>query len=266
MRPITVIGKNSYLARHFLATGAGQDARALGHAAIEDPAALPQSGCVINFAYPWTYMTEPYDPPNDIDRALVERLRESDVHFIMISSRKVYDANSPGPWDETGPLAGQSIYGQNKLVTEDYVRENMEGRHTILRLGNIIEMEPGRHTFLGTALRTLKENGRIELDVLPSTKRDFLPVVNFATALEKVARKCLPGTYNLASGIDTAVGDVAGWIVKGYGEGEIVHSGNLEKDAFGLDPSKLQTIIGPIAGREAIREACMESGRRLRDG
>lgn len=265
MNPITIIGKNSYLARHFLAATENTDVVALSHDAIGD-IALYQTECIVNFAYPSAYMTAPYDPANDLDRTLVNRIKDTDIHFVTFSSRKVYDLSYPSPWNENTPLAGQSEYGRNKVITEQYVREYMGERHTILRLGNIIEQQPGRHTFLGIALRSLKQNRRIELNIDPATKRDFLPLENFVTALGKIIQRRPSGTYNLGSGIETAVGDIAAWIIEGFGQGEITSSQDSQEDAFVLDVSRMESMIGPFCHRNDIREACIESGRRVLNG
>jgi len=262
---VTVVGKNSYLAGHFLDTEAGKRAVRLSHDEVSS-IPLTATGCLINFAYPGVYMTDPYDPANDMDRLIAEHIKDTDIHFVLFSSRKVYDDEAPGPWEESSPLSGQNVNGENKIITEECVRRALEGRYTILRLPNIIEMAPGRHTFMGIALDTLKAEGRIRLDIHPATERDFLPLANFAAALEKVVETRPVGTYNLGSGRRTAVGDVAAWIIDGYGEGEIVSDGDERNDEFLLDVSRLETIIGPICAGDDIRDACVESGRRLRNG
>lgn len=262
---VSIIGKNSFLAKHFLATNPDISTVALSHDALRE-IAPPEIECIVNFAYPWTYMTEAYDPGNDFDRALIDRIKKTDVHFIMFSSRKVYDKSGPCPWMETSSLLGQDEYGRNKIITEEYLRNHLPDRHTILRLGNIIENQPGRHTFLGIALETLKRDGRISLNIAPQTKRDFLPLKSFAAALEKVIRERPVGVFNLASGLETSVGDVASWTVEGFGSGQVVSSDDAAKDAFVMDVSRLQSIIGPICDRGEIRQACLQSGRDLRNG
>ena len=212
---VSIIGKNSYLARHFLATKANPNIVAVSHDAVGD-ITLSKTECVVNFGYPRAYMTEPYDPRNDFDRTLIDRIKESDAHFIMFSSRKVYDRSCPCPWDESSSLVGQGQYGRNKIITEDYLRNNLPNRHTILRLGNIIENEPGRHTFFGIALRSLNEEGQIKLNVAPSTERDFIPLKNFAAALATLIHERPLGTFNLSSGRGTAIVDVAARILEGF--------------------------------------------------
>lgn len=265
MHNVAVVGKNSYLAQHFLATETGRNAQAVTHDAIGN-ISFSEIECIVNFAYPPAYMSDPYDPSNDVERSIVDRIKGTDIHIVMISSRKVYDMSHPCPWYETSPLAGQGVYGRNKIISEDYVRENRASRHTILRVGNIIEAEPGRYTFMGKALQTLKEDGRITLDIGPGTKRDFLPLGNFVAALAKTVEAGPVGTYNLASGLETAVGDVASWIVEGFGAGDVVSTADAYKDEFVLDVSRLVNLIGPVCSREDIRQACTESGKMLRDG
>ena len=262
---ISIIGKNSYLARNFLASNPDIGIVAFSHGENYDIVG-PETECIVNFAYPSAYMTDPYDPANDFDRALVERIKNTDIHFITFSSRKVYDASCPCPWNENTPLDGQSVYGRNKAITEQYVREHLGERHTILRLGNIIERQPGRHTFLGIALRSLKEEGQIKLDVSPATERDFVPLKNFTATLAKVINERPLGTYNLASGRGTAIGDVAAWIIEGFGHGKVISSQNRREDSFVLNVSSLETIIGPICSQNDIRKACIESGKKLKNG
>lgn len=265
MNAITVVGKNSYLARHFLDTEGGRRAVALSHDEVSS-IPLTTTDCIVNFAYPGAYMTDPYDPANDMDRLIAEHIKDTGIHFVMFSSRKVYDRETPSPWEESSPLSGQNVNGENKIITEEHVRRTLEGRQTILRLPNVIEMAPGRHTFMGIALDTLKAEGCIRLDIHPATERDFLPIANFVAALEKVVKTQPVGTYNLGSGHRTAVGDVVSWIIDGYGEGEIASDGAERNDEFLLDGSRLETIIGPICARDDIRNACVEIGRRLRNG
>lgn len=265
MSSILLIGKNSYLARNFIsACGIANDVRAVSHGAIESER-LEGIACVINFACHPDYATAPYRPEIDVDRRIVDRLAGRGIHFVMLSSRKVYEPDLPCPVREDAPLDSGDDYGRNKAITEAYVRETLGDTCTILRLANIIGFELERRTFIGRALQTLIEHGRIVLDISPFTRRDFVPVAHFARMLEKVLMIRPSGTFNLGSGLPTRVGRAALWVIEGYGRGDLVVISPEEKDQFVLDVGRLEGLFGPVCSPRDIKNKCIEIGRRLND-
>ena len=260
---IVLIGKNSFLAQNFLRHSAiHQNIIAVSHDEIEG-VSWDAVGCVVNLSYNTDCSSGSYQPMIDMDRQIADRLKNTDAHYVMFSSRMVYDAANAGPICEDDACVGQGFYGENKIISEHNITETLKGRYTILRLANIFGFEPGRHTFMGHALRTLREENRIHLDINRDAFRDFLPAAIFSRVLGDILLRKPCGIINLGSGIRHSVGDVAGWLIEGYGDGVITCEPTEPENSFVLNVEKLTNIFGPICSDGDIKRACIELGQRL---
>tara|TARA_Y100000813_G_C24088696_1_gene317106 strand:- start:24 stop:830 length:807 start_codon:yes stop_codon:yes gene_type:complete len=262
---ILVTGATSFLAGHFLRC-IGDDAAITATRRV-DPSIVARGGfdVVVNFSYDRALADQPYDPERDPDRILAEAIAPLPTHFFMLSSRTVYGRGDGSRYKEDAALAPATPYARNKAETEAFVRHCLGDRATILRLSNIFGMEAGRHTFAGRALATLKKERRINLDISADSARDFLPVETFALVLAKLLT-IRPGmTLNVGSGIPVPIGDMARWFIQGFGEGEIIAESNARFDEFSLDIGGLESFIGPVTTREAIKAAAQAAGRELKN-
>jgi nucleoside-diphosphate-sugar epimerase len=129
----------------------------------------------------------------------------------------------------------------------------------------VFGFEPGRHTFFGIALQTLKLSNKILLDVSPFVKRDFIYIQDFAHILRRVLVHCPQGVFNLGSGCATPLGRIALGIIEGYQSGELVVTSPVERDSFELDIHRLTSCIGSMDSPMDIHSRCVEIGRKLRD-
>ncbi|MDB4173020.1 SDR family oxidoreductase [bacterium] len=263
---ILVVGANSFLARSFVkALDPRHLVRAISHDEVAS-APLREVDCVINFAFHPALMKEPYQLEYDIDRRLLDALGGTDVHYVMLGSRKVYGIGCGQTFHEDDDLDPAGNYGQNKALIESHVRESRPGRHTIVRISNVIGHGIGTHTFIGQALQTLCQEGRISLNIDGSTRRDFLPLKELSNSLVSLALKRPPGTFNLGAGFSTPVGDIAQWLIDGYGSGSIEITDHSERDAFVLDISRVNRIVRTITQPDSIRDVCKTLGRCMKNG
>ena len=262
--PVLIIGAHSFLANQFRTLSRFRDdLTAISHRQL-DQTPLDAYRCIINFALAPDYSREPYRPEIDFDRQIVERMRGAGVHYVLLSSRKVY-AGSPGrPLSETSPLGPTCRYGENKLHTETWVWQRAAPNCTILRIGNVFGREPDRRTFMGLAQSRLVREGRIVLDVSPFVERDFLPVDRFCRVLDHVLHSRPTGIFNVGSGLAIPIGRIALWLLEGFQGGELVVNRFDERDGFVLDITKISSRIGPLCTEAMIREYCLELGRRIR--
>jgi UDP-glucose 4-epimerase len=262
---VLVVGRNSFLARHFLSVVETGAARAVAHDAIDHPDLLDGIGCVVSFARHPLLGRDGYRPDEmDPDLRLARVLGDRPIPYLMLSSRKVY-APSAGPLSEASPLGPTDAYGRHKLEAEERLAALVGERLTILRLANVFgyERTPGRHTFLSIALDRLRREGRIVLDMSPFVPRDFLPAEACARILGRIAGRPLRGILNVGSGIGLETGRLALWVIEGYGRGEVVAESPEEKDPFVLEISRLTGLYGPPTTLQEIREHCIAIGRRL---
>jgi dTDP-4-dehydrorhamnose reductase/UDP-glucose 4-epimerase len=261
---LLVVGRNSFIARHFLAT-CPEPASAVDHDAIDRPDLLDGIDRIVSFARHPLLGSEDYRPETmDPDLRLARRIAGREIDYVMLSSRKVY-APSPRPLAESAPIAPHDRYGRHKLATEQALGERLGTRLTILRLANVFgdERQAGRRTFLALSLDQLAREGRIRFEMSPFVARDFLPVQTCARLLAQIAVAPPGGILNVGSGIALPTGRLALWVLEGFGRGELVIESPEERDAFVLDVGRLTRSYGPPCTYEELRGSCLELGRRL---
>lgn len=233
---------------------------------MEDIKQPPETGDVlVNFSTSPTYINEPYDPDHDVDLKIAEWLRNTSGHFITMGTRTVYGLGDGRTIDETAPPNPSFNYAKNKLETERRIQHILGNRCTIFRLSNIFGMEYERRTFAGHAMTSLKNNGKILLDIRRDVFRDFLPVQVYAKMLCNFVASPVGGIFNLGSGQKTTVGDMANWFVGGYGSGTVEITNNRNFDSFCLDVSKVGKIIDMRVTKQQIEQYAKQAGRELRD-
>jgi nucleoside-diphosphate-sugar epimerase len=191
------------------------------------------------------------------------------AHNTMLSTRKVYSAEDRwGATEETPAEGDETAYGRNKALTEKAVRAACGERLGIFRLSNVFGYEYShpvpRRSFLGQLLFSLKQKNVIFFDMHPSTQRDFIPVETCARLLAARAAEGYAGTLNLGSGFAIPCGDLASWVMEGFGGGELICDPMQVRDEFFLNMDQWRSRF-PLAVSEAeLRDYCVALGRRLK--
>jgi dTDP-4-dehydrorhamnose reductase/UDP-glucose 4-epimerase len=186
----------------------------------------------------------------------------------MLSTRRVYPATERWDAKEDSPAEGdETHYGRNKAVSERAVTALLGSEAKILRLSNVFgfEYDPTalRRTFFGQALTSLRNDGQIVLDMDPRSRRDFLPVELCAKAIVLGALQGRGGIYNIGCGFAVSCGQIAQWLLDGYGSGEIVLADKGIRDEFFLNTDKWRAQFGELVESEQLQRICRELGRRL---
>lgn len=268
---VAVVGAGSLIAGALRAREETASWRFVGHVqALAGDGWLAGVDTVLNCAFDPRLKTGAYDIDFDVDLRLAQLLRDRpSVRYVMLSSRLAY-----GPADGGARLSEDQVarptrpYGIAKLVTEQSLRQALGDRLTVLRLSNVFgdELLPARQNFFAIALRTLREHGRIVLDMSPFVERDFVPVQELAASLLRVVGAPRPGLFNLGAGHGTPTGRIAQWLIEGHGSGTLLVSDVREHDAFWLDIGAAREAFGiePVAV-ERIRARCLSLGERLRE-
>lgn len=260
-----VVGRSSLLARDFVARHPDLVVRALGHAEAGDAMNYEGARCVVNFAFAPDLEILPYQPSHDIDLRIAEHAAARGIHYIMISSRRVYAEQAQWNAAESMPVPGMDTYGRNKARVESRLRERLGHRLTILRPGNVIGYEPvARRRRFGAYLQhQLLTRGRIHLTIDPAARKDLVPAGFFNLALQEAVLRRPSGIFNVGSGRATRVGDAARWLLEGYGGGELRSEATRPPDEFQLDCTRLRQVFGLVCGENEVEGALQEIGRRL---
>lgn len=262
---LVVVGRSSLLAREFAARHGDLVARTVGHAEARSEAAFAGARCIVNFAFAPALETQPYDRALDIDLHIAERAARHGVHYIMISSRRVYARESQWNATETMPAPGMDAYGRNKARIEAALRALLGERLTVLRAGNVFAYEPlaGRRRFGAYLQCQLVAQGRIRLSVDAEARRDLVPVEFFCDVVRAAALRRIAGVFNVGAGRATRIGDAARWLIEGYGRGELEVEVTQPSDEFQLDCTRLREAFGLACAERAVERAWREIGRRL---
>jgi UDP-glucose 4-epimerase len=224
--------------------------------------------CLINFAIDPRYRNGDYHENCDRDLTVARLAARAGAHFVMLSTRRVYPAKSR--WNAMESVAStgdETFYGRNKAISEKAVQEACDGKAGIFRLSNVFGYEYSfpspRRSFLGQLLFALKQHDKIFFDMHPATRRDFLPIEICASFLVARAIDSTAGIYNLGTGLAIPCGDFAGWIMDGFGSGELVCNPMVVRDEFFLNVDKWRSQFGLSIDNATIRNYGIMLGRRL---
>lgn len=261
---VILAGAGSFIAKKVAAAGTarGWDVVGLPHDGVP---ALRPADVMINFAIHPRYRTDRYVADDDYDLKAARACQSAGARFVMLSTRRVY-ANAWGADENARSPGDGSAYGNNKARSEKAIFDMMGSGALVLRLSNIFGYEfaagAPRRSFMGLVLSSLREAGQIRYDMHPDTRRDFLPVDRCANAiLDAVGRG--GGVYNVGCGFPVRCGDVASWLIEGYGLGHLA-AADVIRDEFFLDTRKWDEQFAPLTSREELRETCLELGQKLK--
>lgn len=236
-------------------------------AAIADK--LISDDMLINFAISPIYKIAPYDKALDFDLKAAEAAAHAGAHFTMISTRKVYSLAEQWPCHEDLASGDGSFYGQNKLITEKTITRLSGRRPLILRLSNVFGFEYAKETqrssFFGSLLTRLRTEGCIQFNMHPDSRRDFIPVASCAKSIVSATVTGLCGTYNLGAGFPISCGQIAHWVMEGYGAGKIQVLNPAILDEFYLDMRKWNTQLSASSDLDDLKISCINIGRKLRN-
>jgi len=264
---ILIVGRNSFFARCFASACADLDIR---HVAIDDldrPDVYEGAGTVVSFAFDPRFYREAYDPMRDVDRRIAEKIAGRPVHYFLLSSRAVYGPAVKWGARENAETEGDGVYGENRVAVERAVTERVNPeRLAILRISNTVayELQPGRReTFMSLLLAALRDRGEVHFEMSPRTQRDFITDDFFCRTLRQLIEMRANGVWNVGCGYPVSTGDIAGWVIDGFGKGRIVSHSDEVRDAFYLDTTRLREFTGLAISPDALRDRCREIGRRL---
>ena len=224
---------------------------------------------VITCALHPLYRSQDYDPTYDLERTAAEAAARVGARVIMLSTRRVYPAESRWGARETDLATGdETPYGRNKARTEAHLIDTLGDRVCILRLSNVFGFEyqagaTARASFFGLLLSRLKAQDEVYLDVGPETRRDFVPAEWVAEAVVEAALAGAAGVFNIGGGTPLACGEIARQVIAGYGRGSL-HCAEDARDEFYLDTSKWVREFGRKGSARDILDTARQHGIYLR--
>jgi dTDP-4-dehydrorhamnose reductase len=236
-----IIGKNSFIGK--CAYSNINNAEKISYQDI-DKVNLKDYNVILNCSMMDDYRSSVYTENIDVDIKLARIAEKAKIHYIMISTRKVYGiSNSLARYNERSQLNPSDRYSENKLITEYKIKE-LTDCYTILRPSNVFGYEPRRKSFMGFCMNQLIDTNKIVYDVSANTIRDFIDVNTFSKVLSRICELKAKGLYNVGSNIGLSVGDVSKYLIKGYGSGNLIADSEKLFDQFILDNTKIKSELG----------------------
>lgn len=262
---VVVIGKNSFLATGLKKLVGSEDWVFLSHKeALEENFWLEGAKHVVNCAFsPFLYQGT-YTKEQDIDLQIISKIRlHSDIKYILISSRSVY--GNTEHINDMSTVAPINEYGKNKVIIETTAKERLrDNRLLVLRFSNVFGKNSHKRTFFGGVTQSLKTKNEIIYNMSPKTMKDFIPVHHACKIIQRAIQYDLSGTYNASYGTSYNCGDIAKWLIEGYGSGELIINNAKIHGQFYMDSSRINRILNlKDRTHNEVQDLCLTIGRDL---
>lgn len=192
---------------------------------------------------------------------------------VFPSTALVYSLPRPLPIDEDAPVSARSIYAASKIAAEallaGYARD-FGFSVDIARLGNVYGPDGPADSVVGTLLRQVAREGRIQLKTLAPV-RDFVHRDDVAEGLARLGEAgAEPGLriFNLSSGVATSVGTLAELMAEAAGRPFLpveLEPGTGQDDRLVLDVQRLRHRTGWVPARsllDGLKEALRTIGEQ----
>lgn len=267
---IVLVGAGSFIAHHVRDAAVAEEFAVIGLPHNADIGAVIRADdVVINFGLTSQFKFEPYSEEQDFDLKVARLAHAAKAKFVALSTRKVYSADQLWGATESATCAGDgSFYGTNKAISERAIAAVVGPSLLVLRLSNIFgfELTQGapRNTFFARMLSDLRAQNAACFDMAPQTRRDFLPVEHCASMVIAAIAGGGAGVFNVGCGFPIACGDMARWVMEGFGRGRLIVSNDAIRDEFFLDMTKWrETGLAHLITPDELRSYCLDLGRKL---
>ena len=221
---------------------------------------LANFNIIINFSINQKYINRKYSSTNDIDCKIAEKIKDLNILYIFISTRKVYknnvniyENNSKKPKDN---------YSKNKLITEKKLKKILNQNLLVLRLANVIGVKKKRRrnrlhkTFIDYYFENIKKRQIIKFN---KDFKDFLGIDQLTIILDKIVEKKLNGIYNVSLGKKVYLKEIISWLnTYNYSDIEYINlSKKQNRDNFTLNNTKLVNAINMKIYKKDLKKECM---------
>jgi UDP-glucose 4-epimerase len=168
------------------------------------------------------------------------------TRLIYLSSAAVYGQPKELPIHESASVRPVSPYGYHKRMAEMLCEEasRLFGLQTVIARVFSAYGAGLRRQVVWEAARQAVEERRIRLHGTGEETRDFIHARDIARAIVLLADKASPSgsAYNVASGVETSVSDLAQLIAARCGECSVAFAGNRR----GYDPEQWRADVAKI--------------------
>jgi len=212
---------------------------------------------ICNCAIKKQYQNNKYSLKNDIDLEIVNRIKNTKIKYIFLSSRKVYLAKNN--IKENSKLKPNCNYSKNKIITENKIRKKLPKNHLILRISNIIgrnhdvsSYRKVSNTFIENFYK-LKKRKKIFYE---NFYKDFLSEKQFSSIFYEILKKDLRGIYNISLGEKVFISEILFALNKNKINNKFYELDHISNDNFVLNNQKLKNKINIKISKKDLLKYC----------
>ena len=224
---------------------------------------------VVNAAGPASVAGSLADPPGDFHGSVggllgvLDAVRKARTasRVVTVSSAAVYGNPALLPVREDAPLLPMSPYGFHKEIAETLLLEYYDTFGVASCAARVFSAYgPGlRRQLLWDVCRKALSGPVVELSGTGEETRDFLHVVDVARAIRLLAERARmrAEAYNVASGTETSVADLARRLVAHVSPSAVVEFSGVQRPG---DPLRWQADISAIARLGFVPSVSLDQG------
>ena len=225
---------------------------------------------IINCSISNKYVKNNYNYKNDFDLFIANKIKESEIKLIFISTRKVYYPKANiSEANKCNPI---SNYANNKLITEKKLENLLNKKLLILRVSNIlgykgkISKRKIHNTFLDIFVKNIKQKKVINNEKI---FKDFITINQFAKIVHKLIINKSYGIFNISFGRKVYLYKLIDWLLK-FNKNKLntkkltnFEKKKLEFRSFFLNNTKLKKKISINLDLDEIKQECLKISKKI---
>tara|TARA_B100001079_G_C16393725_1_gene508137 strand:- start:1153 stop:1953 length:801 start_codon:yes stop_codon:yes gene_type:complete len=203
------------------------------------------------------YQKHKYSGKNDIDFLITKKIKDMNINFIFLSTRKIY----PSKFNlvESSTCRPKENYSINKLKTERKIKKILPNNFCILRISNLI----GKNKFIPKSRKisqTFIQNYQIlkkrKKNYYENHAKDFLSMKQFTKIFYKIINLNLRGTYNVSLGKKVFISEILKALNKNKNPKNFIKIKIKKRDSFYLNNKKLLKRIKVNLSKKDLLKFC----------
>lgn len=222
---------------------------------------------IVNCSLHKKYVLEKYDKKYDLDYQVLNKIKDLNINYIFLSSRKVYKPKFN--IKETNKILPQDNYSKNKLTTENFIKTIIPNNFLILRISNVIgkrifNNNKSHDLFLDNFMLNIKSNFVLNhKDVF----KDFISIDQFTYIFLKIIQKNLKGIFNVSLGKKVYVNEILQWLTssckKSLNINNFYYDKKYNSHCFTLNNNKLKQFISVSIKKKDLKMYCLKLSKKI---
>jgi len=203
------------------------------------------------------YQNEKYSIKNDIDFHISNKIRNLNIIFVFLSTRKIY----PPKFNltENSSTKPRENYSKNKLKTENKIKKILPKHFCILRISNLIgkyRPSPKSRKVSKTFINNYQILKKRKNNDYENHAKDFLSIKQFNKIFFKIIFLKLKGTFNVSLGTKVYISEVLKALNKNKDPKNFNKIKIKKNDSFYLNNKKLLKKIKINISKEQLLKFC----------